>query len=131
MDNRQFRILIVDDNPEFVLSFKSLINDIAGYQKEIMIAHNGYDALQLIRDNTFDYVFMDIKMADMDGIEATRLARFEFDNQNMKIIGVSFNSDLRYKSQMILAGANGYFTKDEIDADRLVEIFNINQNELL
>lgn len=131
MNTGQIRVLIVDDNPEFVQSLKSLIEDIAGDQvQEIKFAYKGYDGIELIRDSDFDYVFMDIKITDIDGIEITRFVRFEYDKPDMKIIGVSFNSDSRYKSQMILAGANGFLAKDEIDAERLMEILNINQNNL-
>jgi two-component system sensor histidine kinase BarA len=132
MSNIPFCVLIVDDNPEFVLSLKSLIVDVAGSSvKTIMTAFKGYDGLELMRDNSFDYVFMDIKMPDIDGVRAARFARFEYDKPQMKIIGVSFHSDHRYKSQMMQAGADYFLVKDEIDADRLLDIFNLNSGTFL
>lgn len=127
-----FRVLIIDDNPVFVQSLKSLIVDVAGLQvSEIMIAYNGEDGLELMRDHSFDYVFMDINMPKIDGIEATRFAKFEYEKPEMKIIGISFNSEHQYKSQMMQAGADCFLAKDEIDADRLFKIFNIDSNDFL
>jgi CheY-like chemotaxis protein len=121
-----FRVLIVDDNPEFVRSLKSLILDVAGLQvDEILSVFNAHDGLELMRDHDFDFVFMDINMPSIDGIEATRFAKFAYEKPDMKIIGISFNSGFQYKSQMMQAGADNFLTKDEIDADRLIEIFNI------
>lgn len=126
MNMAPFRVLIVDDNPVFIRSLKSLILDVAGsLVKEMLHANDAHEGLELIRDHDFDYVFMDINMPGIDGIEATRFARFEYEKPGMKIIGISFNSAFRYKSQMMQAGADSFLTKDEIDADRLMEIFNI------
>ena len=129
MSTTPYHILIVDDNPEFVQSLKSLILDVAGSAiSEVVVAYNGHDGLELMRDREFDFVFMDINMPRIDGISATRFARYEYGKPEMKIIGISFNSEFRFKSQMIRAGADCYLIKDEIDADKLLEILNINQN---
>jgi len=121
-----YRVLIIDDNPEFIRSLKSLILDVAGSQVgEVSSVHNGNDGLEMMRDQDFDYVFMDINMPGIDGIEATRFARFEYEKPHMKIIGVSFNAGFRYKSQMMQAGADNFLVKDEIDAEKLMEVFNI------
>lgn len=124
-----YKILIIDDNPEFASSLKNLLIDIAeSYIEEIQIAYNGFDGLELLRDNEYHFVFMDINMPSINGIEATRFAKFEYKNTKARIIGISFHKELSYINQMMKAGASAYLSKDEIDADKLAEILGINVN---
>ncbi len=62
----QKRILVVDD--EFIIrdSF-SLLFEQKGYR--IDTAENGYDAIELAKENDYSFIFMDVKMPGMDGIE--------------------------------------------------------------
>jgi len=60
------RILIVDDNEEFCRSVADIM-EIEGY--EAMSACSGYKALELVKQNSFNLVLMDIKMSVMDGVE--------------------------------------------------------------
>lgn len=120
----QYNIIIVDDNPEFVASLKSLLIDVIGSSiANIECAYNGAEGVEMIRDNDFDYVFMDINMPYINGIEATRFVRFEFNKPSMQIIAISLNNSPYYKAEMLRAGANQYLPKDEIDADKILEIF--------
>lgn len=121
----QYNIIIVDDNPEFVASLKSLLTDVMGPSiASIQCAYNGVEGVEMIRDNNFDYVFMDINMPYINGIEATRFVRFEFNKPAMQIIAISLNNNSYYKAEMLRAGANQYLPKDEIDADKISEIFS-------
>lgn len=126
----QYNILIIDDNPEFVVSLKNLLIDVIGSSiGNIECACNGAEGLEIIRDNDFDYVFMDINMPYINGIEATRFVRFEFSKPAMQIIAISLNNNSYYKAEMLRAGANQYLPKDEIDADKISEIFSNPQIE--
>lgn len=124
-DTHPYEILIVDDNPEFVKSFKNLLHDAFDSQiASVKCAYNGHDGLEMMRDNIFHFVFMDIDMPGIDGITATRFATYEYSGKNSKIIAISFHTEQKYKQQILHAGASGYLSKDEIDADVLAEIFN-------
>jgi CheY-like chemotaxis protein len=120
-----FNILIVDDSPEFVKSFTNLLLDAFEPQiASVKYAYNGLDGLELMRDNYFHYVFMDIDMPGVDGITATRFATYEYTESAPKIIAISFHTEQTYRKQIMRAGASVYLSKDEIDADALAEIFN-------
>jgi DNA-binding NarL/FixJ family response regulator len=120
----QYNILIIDDNPGFVKSLKDLLIDVAGQLiSQIQYAFNAADGLILIRDNTFHYVFMDLNMPDIDGISATRFARYEYKKPEMKIIGISAYCEDYFVHQMLKAGANYYIPKDDIDAEKIIAIF--------
>lgn len=72
MADQKLNILVTDDNHinQQILSaiFKKL-------KHEVTLADNGKEAVQKITENTFDVVFMDIRMPVMDGITATQIVR--------------------------------------------------------
>jgi DNA-binding NarL/FixJ family response regulator len=70
-----------------------------------------------LRSHVCDFVFMDINMPVMNGIEATRQATILY--RNLIVIAVSFHSEMKYVVQMIEAGARSYIIKDEISHESL------------
>lgn len=60
------KILIVDDNTDFCDSFSDLL-ELEGY--EAVRAHDGFEALEAVKEDGFDLVLMDVKMPGMDGVE--------------------------------------------------------------
>ena len=60
------KILLVDDNVEFLDSVKDVLDD-KGY--DVVTADNGAEALRLVSGDWFDVVLMDIKMPGMNGVE--------------------------------------------------------------
>lgn len=63
------RILIADDNEEFCANLSDIL-EMKGY--EAVIAHDGFQALDLARRDSFDLVLMDVRMPVMDGVETFR-----------------------------------------------------------
>lgn len=64
------KILIVDDNKiNLLVAQKQIERNFAGIQ--IMLANHGAEAVQLVIENDFDLVLMDMQMPIMNGIEAT------------------------------------------------------------
>ncbi|MET3112973.1 PAS domain S-box-containing protein [Pedobacter sp. CG_S7] len=66
------RILVVDDNEINVLIAKRILNKW-GLLTEV--AYSGTEAIAKVKNGLFDLVFMDVKMPDMDGFEATSIIR--------------------------------------------------------
>ena len=65
-------ILLAEDNATNQMVFGKLMQNL---NVSITIAGNGLEALRLAQSRTFDVVFMDMRMPEMDGIEATRAIR--------------------------------------------------------
>ncbi len=124
-NNSALNILVVDDNPSFVKSFKNLVLEVTGRNINLLQhAYSAIDGLMMMRDYNYDYVFMDIDMPETDGIMATRFATYDYHKPGMSIIAISFHSESFYRNKMIEAGARGYLCKDEIQAESLLKIFD-------
>ena len=66
------RILIVDDLPEKLLVYSSLLDDI---DAEIVVAHSGTEALKRVLEDSFAVILLDVNMPDIDGLETATLIR--------------------------------------------------------
>ena len=118
------KILLVDDHKEFINAMKFLLMDTFEDQIEyIDIAHNGRQCLEKLEINIYDFIFMDIDMPVMNGIETTRLASNMY--RDLNIIALSFHSDMKYIVKMIEAGARSYIIKEEINKNTLNNLMEI------
>ena len=102
------KILLADDHKIVSECLRPLLNK----QPDMRVvgeAENGRMAVKLAQQLNPNVVIMDIAMPDLNGIEATRqiIARCP----GVKIITLSMNSDRRYVTGILSAGASGYLTK--------------------
>ena len=119
----RFNVLIIDDNPEFIKSLKSLVLDVAGSNLiSVQNANNVYDGMAMVRDHGFQFIFLNVKMSTLENISIAKTVS-NFNNQSTKIIAISFHTETIFKSQVIRAGATHYMVKDEIDHTSLSHIF--------
>jgi PAS domain S-box-containing protein len=67
---KQIKILIAEDEPNNFLFFETILSD---YNCEILHANDGVEAIELYKSNPdIDIILMDIKMANIDGVQATK-----------------------------------------------------------
>lgn len=80
-------ILIVEDNE---LNQVVVSGILKRYGSDIICANNGKEALELIKKNNYDMIFMDLHMPVMDGLETTKYIRnLEFPKSKVHIIAMS------------------------------------------
>jgi len=114
-DVRRIRVLVVDDNAGFRESLLSLLD--AGNLTVIGEAESGSRALDLVAELQPDVVLMDVRMPEMDGIEATRLLKERY--PSLGVVALSGHEDQAIVREMLVAGASGYVLKDSDGEDIL------------
>ena len=103
------KVLVADDHTIVREGFRALIE--AEEDMEVVAeAADGRSAVKLSRKVQPDVVIMDIRMPELNGIEATRQIASEF--PDIKIIGLSMHLERQFVSEMLKAGASGYLLKD-------------------
>jgi DNA-binding NarL/FixJ family response regulator len=98
-------VLIVDDQPLMRAGFKSVL-EASGQVDVVGEATTGAEAIEQARRLDPDVVLMDVRMPDMDGIEATR----RMPRQKVLIL-TTFGLD-EYIIEALRAGASGFLLKD-------------------
>jgi PAS domain S-box-containing protein len=105
----QLRILVVDDVPVNLVVVEKMLDSI-GYQVES--ASNGFDAIEAVKANHYDLIFMDIQMPEMDGYEATRRIRALGPvASSIPIVAITANTQDGDREACIEAGMNDYIAK--------------------
>lgn len=111
-----YQIFIVDDHPIFLKGLLLMLNEISDF-KVIGEAVNGRDFLSKITEVKPDVVLMDIKMPELNGIDATREALQLY--PDLKVIALTMFGEQKYMDQMADAGAIGFLqksvTRDELE----------------
>jgi len=102
------KIIIADDHKLVSTSLIPLLNSQAGMQV-VAEASSGKKAVELASKLEPDIVVMDIGMADLNGIEATRQIVSKY--PHIKVIILTMHADRRYITEALNAGASGYLTK--------------------
>jgi len=100
------RVLIAEDYEVNQILMESLL-EIFGIHPDF--AENGRIASEMVKQNQYDLVLMDINMPEMDGIEATRLIRQY--NTDIPIVALTANALAGDKERFMSEGMNGYLTK--------------------
>lgn len=104
------RVLIVDDN---ALNLKVAVGLMQPYKMKLFTADSGAKAVEMLRSEKFDLVFMDHMMPDMDGVETTALIRSESGGyfQRLPIIALTANAVNGAREMFINAGMNDFLAK--------------------
>lgn len=102
------RVLLVDDEPLLLESLEIILTmnqmEIAG------MAHDGFEALELLSRHFCDLALVDLNMKGMGGIEL--IARMKQDYPDVKILVLTTFYDDKNITQAIANGADGYLLKD-------------------
>jgi DNA-binding NarL/FixJ family response regulator len=110
------RILTVDDHPLLREGIAAVVKD----RPDMMViseASNGRDALEAFRRHRPDVTLMDVRMPDMNGIEAIRQIRAEFPTARIVVL-TTYSGDAQALAAL-KAGAVGYLLKSMLRKDLL------------
>ncbi len=103
-------VLVVDDN---IVNLKVAKGLMAPYKFTIDTAINGALAVEKIKNNIYDLVFMDHMMPEMDGVDATNIIRKLPDEyyKNLPIIALTANALVGAKELFVKEGMNDFLAK--------------------
>ncbi len=115
------RVLVVDDNHANVLVVKKLLRDT----KVILdSAESGAEALSLTLENSYDVIFMDHLMPEMDGVECLHKIREQIGGlcKNSKVVALTANAGSDREAFYLKEGFDAYLLKpiSGMDAERML-----------
>lgn len=114
MVNKETRILIVDDDPEFA---DSLAEHLSGLGHSVKVAYDGQDGLDGFRAGAFHIVLTDLQMPGMDGMALLREIK-RLDNRCVVVLITGFGT-VKSAVKAIKEGAYDFITKpvklDEVE----------------
>ncbi|MHC4351175.1 MAG: response regulator [Planctomycetota bacterium] len=102
-------VLLADDHAIIREGLRSLLEKQPDMEV-LADTDEGRKAVELTRELLPDVVIMDVTMAGLNGIEATRLITSEF--PEVRVIALSIHSQRRFIADMLSAGAAGYILKE-------------------
>lgn len=105
---RQFKVLVVDDEP-FICRSLSFVLRKDDY--EVFEARDGQAALDLIRAERPDLVFLDVMMPRMNGFDVVRAVREDEDLAGILIVLLTAKGQDADRQVGEAAGADDYMTK--------------------
>ncbi len=113
-------ILLVEDNEINQLIANELLS-IKGHK--IDIANNGQEAIDMINQNNYDLILMDIQMPIMDGLTATKILRSMPKHENLPIIAMSAHAMKGDREISLSHGMNDHLSKP-INPNELYDCLN-------
>ncbi|AWH89307.1 sigma 54-interacting transcriptional regulator [Limnobaculum parvum] len=113
MTTHKAHILVVDDDLSHCTIIQALMK---GWGYQVTLAHNGIEAREQVRQTPFDLILTDVRMSEMDGIEALKAIKAY--NPAIPILIMTAYSNVESAVEAIKAGAYDYLTKP-LDFDML------------
>jgi len=121
------RVLLVDDHEMFLAGLEALLQR----QQDMVVVgqvKDGMEAVEQARATKADVVVMDISMAGMNGIEATREITSKL--PGVKVLCLSMHAERRFVAAALDAGASGYLLKDNSFEELVDAIHTVKCNQV-
>ena len=122
----RIRILIVDDHPLICHGLSSLIAQQEDMQA-VGEARNGHEAVEMFRWHHPDIVLMDLRMPEMDGLDALRTIHNEATDARILVLSAFDADEDIYRCMQ--AGAKAYLLKSAPNEDLLRAIREVNAGQ--
>lgn len=112
MNDEVIRVIIADDHPVYRDGLSRLLTEIGGFDV-VGLAADGNEAVDLASALAPDVVVMDVRMPNLDGIEATRRITTASPTTGVVVLSMFEEDELVFAA--VRAGARGYLLKDADD----------------
>ncbi len=126
---RSIRVLLVEDNR---VNQMVAVNFLQNWGIHTVVASNGKEAVELIKEKRYDLVLMDLQMPVMNGYEATRAIRSMDDPyfKNIPIIALTASAMIEMRGKVLSTGMSDYMSKPfhPGDLQRIISKYALNED---
>lgn len=127
-ENYPFSILIAEDN---MINQKLIVKvfNLMGYTPDVVA--NGLEVIEALNRQSYDIIFMDIQMPEMDGLQATRIIVNQFTDKRPYIVAMTANAMPGDREICLNAGMDDYLSKPiklEVIQQLLIEHYQLKNN---
>lgn len=102
------KILVAEDNK---VNQVVIIAFLKSMGLKCDIANDGLEALDMVKDNKYDLIFMDVQMPHLDGLQATRKIKEMKDQEQTMIVALTANAFAEDREKCFEAGMIDYLSK--------------------
>ncbi|MCW8379742.1 response regulator [Streptomyces justiciae] len=124
------RVVLADDQALLRGTLRLLVDNTPG-MKVVGEAANGAEAVDLAREQRADVVLMDIRMPEVDGLQATRMLTSDERTADVKVLILTTFEVDEYVAEAIRAGASGFIGKGTDPEDLVSAIETVAAGEAL
>lgn len=121
------RIIIADDHPIVRQGLSELINR-QDDMEICALAADGYDAMQMIKNEHPDMAIIDIMLRDINGIELIKDIKTQY--PDVVVLALSMHDESLYAERALRAGARGYVMKGQATEEVLNAIRKVRNGDL-
>jgi len=114
------KILIADDEPQTRQMLEETLEELEAYGVELIVEGNGMEALEAIRQQKPELVFLDALMPKMNGLEVCNTVKKQYGIRDIRIIMLTAEGQAYEIGQLSEAGADGSLMKP-LDPDEVYE----------
>lgn len=113
---KRFQVLVVDDDQEICYMFQRLL----GGPQAVMVARDGYEALERIQSEPYDLIFLDVRLPGMDGVQTLEeIKRLQPDAIVVMMSGYPVEEEIK---RAMALGAQDFISKPFEDIDEIMTI---------
>ena len=125
--NEKIRILVVDNNADFLGSVRELISSIDS-EIQVKTASDGFSAGHLVHSFNPDIILLDLRLEGLDGVDVTRCIKETPSTRSIRVVAMTdFPGDSNVEAVME-AGAEACMTKP-FGAETLAETLKLKEVE--
>ncbi|WP_297694427.1 response regulator [uncultured Eudoraea sp.] len=115
------KLLIVDDEAHIRMLIEQTLEDLEDEGVELLFAENGEEALNLIKEEEPNLVFLDVMMPKMNGMEVCQIVKKELNLSHVYIILLTAKGQEVDRQKGLDMGADRYMTKP-FDPDEMLAV---------
>lgn len=118
------RILICDDHKIVRDGLRQILQRLEGVTS-IEEAGDGNELLNILKNETFDVILLDITLPEKNGLEILQTVRSKWPSTN--VLMLSMHPQEQYAMRALNLGASGYLTKDTASEELLLAVKRVSE----